>query len=169
MLQTSPQPIRFNHAHSHLPFSLSLSILTAPILPILLTTTTATSTTVPLPPQLPLQPPRHLRTNTRVLVLPHPAIPIPFPAFLQIPINDAAAHALPARAGADEVPGAGFQGRCGGVVVAGDGIDGDGPVDLAAHEDVSGFVAEGAGFAVGFWGFGLGHDFPFGVLFGSEV
>lgn len=59
------------------------------------------------------------------------------------------------------MPGAGFQSWCGGVVVVGDGIDGDGNgrVDLAPHEDVSGFVAEGAGFAVGLWGFGLGHRF----------
>ena len=42
-----------------------------------------------------------------------------------------------------------------------------GGVDLAAHEDVSGFVAEGAGFAVGFGGVGvgLGHFFSVFLLF----
>ena len=36
--------------------------------------------------------------------------------------------------------------------------DGGGRVYLAAHEDVAGSVAEGAGFAVGFGGFLFGHD-----------
>ena len=84
-----------------------------------------------------------------MLVLPHPAIPIPFPTLLQVPVDDAAAHALPARAGADEVPSAGFQVRmC---------VCDAGGVDLAAYKDVAGCVAEGAGFAVGLWRFGLGH------------
>ena len=130
-----------------------------------------------------------------MLILPHPAIPIPFPASRQIPIDDAAAHTLPAGAGADEVPGVRFERGCGSGLVfsfigflaivvvvvlvvfvfagVGGGVcgmiwfggcrwdaRGDGLVDLAAHEDVSGFVAEGAGFAVGFGGgFWFGHRF----------
>jgi hypothetical protein len=54
-----------------------------------------------------------------MLILPHPAIPIPFPALSQIPVDDAAAHALPAGAGADEVPGSGFERGWGGLVVVG--------------------------------------------------
>uniref|UniRef100_A0A0S1MJU8 Secreted protein n=1 Tax=Phakopsora pachyrhizi TaxID=170000 RepID=A0A0S1MJU8_PHAPC len=52
--------------------------------------------TAPFPPQLALQPPWNLSTNSRVLVLPHPTIPVPFSPFLQIPIDNAAAHAPPA-------------------------------------------------------------------------
>ena len=52
------------------------------------------------------------------------------------------------------MPGAGF--RQSGRRVS--SVDGDGCVDLAAHEDVAGRVAEGAGLAVGGGGFGLGHD-----------
>jgi hypothetical protein len=57
-----------------------------------------------------------------MLILPHAAIPIPLPALGQIAIDDTAAHALPAGAGADEVPGDWIEGRCccyiiGGLVV----------------------------------------------------
>lgn len=46
---------------------------------------------------------------------------------------------------------------CGAFVCRGQ-CAGDGLVDLAAYEDVSRFVAEGAGFAVGFGGaVGFGH------------
>ena len=135
---------------SFLPF-LTLALLTPLLLVLLLLPLPLPFT---LPPQLPLQPPRHLRTNPRMLILPHPATPVPFPALRQIPIDDAAAHALPARAGADEVPSSRFEVR---VRVCYAGL-----VDLAAYQDVSGFVAEGAGFAVGFGGFGLGHFFFFG-------
>jgi hypothetical protein len=87
----------------HLPLPLSLSI---PSLP---TTTT--------PPQFPLQSPRNLSTNPRMLILPHAPIPIPFPPLFQIPIDNASAYAPPARARADEVPGAWFESWIGRVCI----------------------------------------------------
>lgn len=88
---------------------LPLALLAPTLLSLTATLLRPTTTTTTISPQLPLQPPRNLSTNTRMLILPHPTIPIPLSPLFQIPIDDTSTHPSPARAGTDEVPGAGLQ------------------------------------------------------------
>ena len=69
-----------------------------------------------------------------ILVLPHPSIAIESVFFRTISINYAAGNTLPARSGTHEVPPASL-------------------VDLTAHEDISGSLAECARFGMVFLGF----------------